>query len=253
MEEKAVQSEFGLQGKVIPPFRLRIQHFFLLGTVGAVILTIRINWVDWHEIPNEAVWAFKLQVGLASLLYATAFTALLIVFGRRWRFGRSEVQTPGHWLLVFLATAALIDGVVALLLGCYRHFYESSNIGFEAWNLEKLLLCSMVGIACFIFSWLISGSRWWKSILTIPGVVLIALVPQHVLALLGTWRPWFPLAHVYASLGVSAVTMPLVVLACYSDFSHGYQGNWLHWTGVFLIAIAAVTEFSFALYWLMNW
>lgn len=253
MEKETIQSELASQGDDIPQFRMRIAHFFLLTTVCAIISSIIISWIDWKEIPNDAVGFFKLQVGLVSLLFGAAFTALLILLGRRWRFGRSELQSPGHWLLVFLATVALIQGITGVLLKKFCYYNDSSNISFDAWNLEKLLLCSTIGITCFIFAWLISGNLWWKSILAFSGIILLTLVPQHILVLQGTWRPWFPLAHVYASLGVSMAIIPLLLLACLSDSRRHFQRDWLHWTGVFVVAIAAVTEFCSALYWLLNW
>lgn len=253
MGNETVQAEPALQGENIPQFRMRTAHFFLLTTVCAIVGTIRLSWIDWNEVPIEVLGFFKLQVGIFSLLFGAAITALLILLGRRWRFGRSELQFPGHWLLVFLAIVALIRGVTGALLEVFRHYSDSSNIGFEAWNLEKLMLCSAAGITCFIFSWLIPGNFCWKSILAIPGVILLALVPQHVLVLQGTWRPWFSLAHVYASLGVSAAIVPLLLFACISDFRQQLQRDWLHWSGVFVVAIAAVTEFCSASYWLWSW
>ena len=253
MEEEPILPEIASRNEVIPQFRMRIIHYFLLSTVYSILCTTKLSWIDWSEIPHENIGVIKLYAGLTSLFYSAAFTALLILLGRRFRYGRSELQSPGHWLLAFFATGAFIEGLTAVLLQFYRFYYDSSRILFEVWNLEKLLLCSTVGITCLVFAWLISGNLWWKSILILSGIVMLALVPQHILVLLGTWKTWLIIAHVYASLGVSAGIVPLLFLACLSDSRRQIQQDWLHWAGVFVTAIAALSEFFFALYWLWNW
>ncbi len=183
MGQEAIQTDDAALGDDIPPFRLRTAHFFVVTTLCAIVVAIRLNWIDWDKVPNDGVEVVRFYQVLASLLFGAAFTALLILFGRRWRFNRSEFQSPGHWLLVFVAVAALISGITEVLLLLYPHYSDSSNVSFDVWNLEKLLMCSGIGIACFVFAWLMSGNLWWKSILALPGIVLLALVPQHLLVL----------------------------------------------------------------------
>lgn len=244
LEQPAINS----QPNRIPPFRIRISHFFLLTTVCAAIATLRISWINWSDVLADDFHFFKLHIGLASLLFGAAFTGVLILLGRRWRYGRSELNFPGHWLLLFLATGALFQGLVEITLKIYRFYADPLVVDFYAWNLEKLLLCFTVGTTSLVFAWLISGNAWWKAILVVSGGALLALVPQHILVLRGTWHSWFPFAHIYASLVVSSTIIPMLVLACVSDARRHLQRDWLHWTGVVVVAIAAVGEFGSAAY-----
>lgn len=248
LESEIDQPPFVAQLPERPPFRIRTAHFFLLTTVCAAMATLRISWVSWQEVPAGDVQFFKLQIGLAATLLGVALTGVLILLGRRWRYGRSELKFPGHWLLLFMAIGALSQGLVEILLEFYRFYASSPDVDFYVWNLEKLLLCSTVGITSLIFAWLIPGNVWWKALLAVSGVILLVLVPQHLLVLQGAWHSWFPLAHIYASLVVSAAIVPILILACMSDARRHLQRDCLHWTGVLVVAIAAVGEFGSAAY-----
>ncbi len=154
--------------------------------------------------------------------------------------------------MLFIAIGALIQGLTELLLELGRFYHASMYVDFYTWNLRKLVLCSAVGITSLIFGWLTPGNFWWKSIFAMFGVVLIALVPQHVLALYGIVRSWISVAHIYASLGVSVAVLPLLFFACWSDARRLVRRDWLHWAGVIALVLTALVEGSFALYWLLR-
>ncbi|QDT69934.1 hypothetical protein MalM25_28780 [Planctomycetes bacterium MalM25] len=245
-------SDIALEGpKRPPPFRPRIAHYLLFSLVCAAVAATRANWATGSGGPSETTLLTTTYAGLCSLFDSIAFTGLLILLGRWWQYDQTPLRHPGHWLLTLMAFSATVSWLFATVMEMGRFYGDSPSAAFHTWNMNKLVMCSTVGVVAGLFAWAIRGNRWWKAMFFLLSTVLIALVPQHVLVLLGIYRPWFGAAHNYACLGVSVCSLPLLFLACWSDFYRSVDRDWLHWTGVVITAITAAVEGCYAAYWIL--
>lgn len=234
-----------------PSRRLRISHLLLITTVCAVVLAIRIAWTDWEVIPVEIRGYARSSLAYGAILYGIALSALLLFGWCRVRGEQSIVFHPGHWLLLFLAVCVVLDGLSSLIVWAYKAQSTSADVEFWAWNVEKLSLCSLVSANCLVFSWLMQGNRWWKTVVVVPGCVLLLLVPQHVLALsTNLWRPWFVTSHAYAEIVATIVIFFCICVAVLRDRAMRESYDWLHWTGVSVTVAFAIGGLIESISWL---
>ena len=231
--------------------RLRITHFFLLTALCAFVATLRIAWVDWQSIPAENEKYYRTYSIFMAFVYGAAITSIILFVRQRWKTGQAQITQPGHWLLLFLATTALLEGLVSLAVLAYIFDFTSSpQAEYYAWNLEKILLCSAVAINCFVFARRLQGNWCWKTLLYFPGCVLLALVPQHFFAMNNIWRNWFDSSHGYAQILVCVINILLVILGSFFDRRNRSQQDWLHWFGIVLIIVLAIAGVINGIRWI---
>lgn len=234
-----------------PSRRLRISHLLLITTVCAFVLAIRTAWTDWEVIPVEIRGYARSSLAYGAILYGIALSALLLFGWSRVRGAQSIVSHPGHWLLLFLAFCVVLDGLCSLVVWAYKAQSTSAHVEFYAWNIEKLSLCTIVGVNCLAFSWLMQSSRWWKTAVVVPGCVLLLLVPQHILAIgLDIWRPWFATSHAYAEIVVTVLILFCISVAALRDRAKQADYDWLHWAGVSVTVAFAIGGLIESIYWL---
>ena len=232
-----------------PTRRLRTTHFFLLTTVCAFIATIRIAWVDWQLVPAENASYFRSYTVFMGFVYGAAIASLVLFVVQVRKTGQTRITQPGHWLLLFLATTAMLEGLVSIVIFIYAYSSASSSVEYYAWNLEKILICPLVAFNCFVFARRIQGNWCWKTMLYFPGCILLLLVPQHFFAMNNIWRSWFNSSHGYAQILVGAINFLLVMLGSYLDSNNRNQQDWLHWFGIVVILLLSIASVLNGIRW----
>ncbi len=212
--------------------QIQISHLLILTTACAIVAAVLSLATDWKPIPLETRSHVRVRHLIMTLIYGSAVAGFFAIAWHRWRAKLTFPAAPGHWLMLFLATAALIEVIATLITNTYNSMYPSSNASYYSWNIEKLVLCTTMAINCFVFAYLMRSGWRWAITLAIPGFVLVALAPLHVLALTGIWRQWFVSAHTYATIVTAIVMLPLVSLAAVNDRQACVNRDWPHWLGV---------------------
>lgn len=236
--------------EVANPIRLRVTHFLALVTSCALITSIRIAWIDLQSIPVEMHNYTRLSIGYGSILDGVGLTGLLCFAWHRWQTGRSAASLPGHWLLVFVGVSLLLSAICGLIVVAYTLSANSTSRDYDAWYLERSVICTLIGVNCLIFTRWISESWWWKLVLLVPGVAMLLLVPHSVIAMSGVWRSWFAASFGYAQIASSIAIMLLVGVASFSERDRMASYDWLHWTGVGVTLLFAIGGLIEAISWL---
>lgn len=203
-------------------------------------------WTDWESFPAETHTFVRIGHLFMSLAYGGALASLLIIVWRRWQTGARFPSEPGHWLLVFFATGAIVDGVSTFLTP------PAHALEYEAWHTHQMMLFLIAATLCFVFARSMHAGFSWASTLLLPGCVLVALAFIHALALGGYSPLWLWYVRQYIQLCTASGLVPVVMLVSIVDWRRCAARDWLHWCGVAVyIAVLAMSAVD-RLYWVLR-
>jgi hypothetical protein len=224
-------------GPRMQPARSRLRIIDLLAWTlwCALVIECRKEWTDWDAIAaGERIYYEILHLSVAMAYGAALFAATL--FGRRWWRGRAPlVGEPGHWLLVLVAAAAVIDGTATVLLQTPWVNLTRSQVHCGA--------CCMVAFTGAVVASRMSQGLGWMAVVLLAVVESLALAALFLLAgvMELDWDSSRSFLSVTLVLG-AAVALPLVGFVALHDCRRSVGRDWLHWVGVSVyVSLALLT------------
>lgn len=227
--------------------RLQIIHFLVWTALCAVVLAVRSAWWEWGPMTpwDRALYTFGFIA--FSMGYAAAIGGLLLLYWRWSRGGGKFFIAPGHWLLIFLAAAALFDGIGVLVNRLARHWLLTMPIpaaeGVE-WNLDQLVQAAGGTVVCLFCAKYVRNGWEWTALFLLPIVVLVpmgimcaAVLLRYTNWTMGTVR----LAYTSQPVFVFLFVVWLAIVARRDAVSNPGR-DWTHWVGVCMAFVMACIE-----------
>lgn len=223
-----------------PSGRLRITHWLLLSVCCAGVATVQQLGTEWSSIPADQRWQARLTDFFRTLGFGVALAGTFVV-ASRWRDQSGERRSsPGAWLLLWVATLALVMGATELV----GSLLSGTTHPFFVWHYKQCVLHGSAAVVCGVFAAPLPG-RWdWKLLLIVP------VVPLACAATLNYWAArsgWIVDAYlVPLMIATYATEVLLMGRACLRDRREQLQRDWLHWLGVALFVAIAAHDLTFA-------
>ena len=233
------------------PERLRVAHFFLLTTVCAAVATLKLSWTRWDEIPLEYHNYFIIHHFFMSLVFGLALSTIFLFHWRRWHGGAAQWGTPGHWLLVCFAWAAISQAVVTLLYSMRTSYLSDPTALFYAWYVQESTVCTCVSAACFAVGYLMHASWQWKVVLYLPGCAMALMVPAYLAILFGYGGYQIFQVAAWMQIVMGCVLCPWMFTLAVRDYRKGKRLDWIHWMGVFVAETLSVAFVANGIYSLL--
>jgi hypothetical protein len=220
----------------LPP--LRIHHLLACTVVTAMLFTmVRILIGSYSLIPKyiasaNGIW-FVVTSGIALTLVGSGFI---------WRRNqRKFFNQPGHWLLLLS-----LDSIAHFVLGFFDTINPwnepASGMSWLYWLGSQTIF--VVALVCsLVAAWKGFQSRCWRAFFLMQGLWLIAPTIFH----------WSQYRAVLWATGYVAL-MAMESAAVVADLRAHRIRDWVHWTGVAIVAVGLATGLAISLWpWLASW
>ncbi len=241
------------------PLRLGVGHLLLWTTATAIVAAVRSAWTDWDSFEPHTRNVVRIGHVPVAMVYGAALAVAWIFLSARLRGRTNFPSAPGHWLLLFLASAMAIDGVVSAV-----EIYDTRVLGPELsdrekqlfWHLRQFAMFFGGYVSCLLFTILTRHERRWLILYLFPASMLWVLLIIHG-AILGRWlifTPfWWAGLQWVQIVGAGSLALLGAAMAVY-DLRRGPPRDWLHWTGLAAFFIGSCMFCGDRAYWLVqNW
>lgn len=217
-----------------PSGRIRITHWLLLSACCAAVATVQHLGAEWSSIPADQRWQVRITEFFRTLGFGVALAGTLAV-ASRWRDPSADRRSsPGVWLLLWVATLALVMGATELV----GSLLAGDTHPFLVWYYKRCALHGLAAVVCGIFAALLPA-RWdWKLLLIVPVIPLFCAAGLNF----RTARTGLLFDNYLDPLMIATYSTEVLLIgrACLRDRRERLQRDWLHWLGVALfVAIAA--------------
>lgn len=235
-----------------PRSRLQIKHLLAWTAACAIVAAARTAWTDWESLPAENHNYLRVGHLIMSLAYGAGLASLLIVFWRRWRSGLAFPADPGHWLLILIATAAVVDGLSTFAIRIYNHSHGAPSWEYYSFHTQQAAVLVTLATVCVIFARSMHADLSWSLTLLLLGGILLGLASIHALLLAGyrhlaLWHVR-EYAQLFAAVGLGLVMLVVSIL----DRRRFPNRDWLHWGGVTVFLAVLSMSTTLSLYWLLQ-
>ena len=230
--------------------KLRVIDIFLLTTTVAVVAGARVAWMDWDSFQSETHGYMRIASLFFSLMFGLALAGLALILWRRWARGQAFPEAPGHWLLLSVASLALVVGSLTVLSTIYESRWPAMHARFPAWHMTMIAGHLTIAVVAVVFACLLRGSWWWKCALILPALLWLFIGLSVLSSVLGNWRPWFAASRMIGQVATGACVGVLVIVACYRERGRDQQRDWLHWLGVGVVLTYSLLAMVDGCYWL---
>jgi hypothetical protein len=232
---------------------LRVVHL-LAWTAGISVALGAFYWLRQIDTAETPTTADRLAEFAFSIAYGSGLCGLG-VFGVRWLIGRGGAPSqPGHWILVMLGVAGLIDGGV-LLAGAWvkAGSFSSGPAMYSLWFARMTSAWIAAVIAAYIAICGAGGATAaWRRLLLAVAILLSV----YTTMLLTVWIAYktFPVPKIVESTTplVPIVGIPALLLllghAIGSDWRARLPRDWMHYCGLAAATLLACTHLGIALW-----
>lgn len=220
--------------------RLQIAHLFGWITGVSVVLAA-FYWVRQINPESSANTAQRLRELAVSLSYGAGICGGAIV-SARWLSGgeRAGEYQPGHWMLVILGAAGIVDGLVLLVgtwLKMHVSTFASGNGMYWLWiaQVASAMIVAAVG-AEIAFNPRRGAARSWRAF-SLAVAVLLAMQATWLFTSWVTYNTWkLPAVIANTAPFVAACGIPVVLAflawAMLDDRRQRRSRDWLHYAGI---------------------
>ena len=213
---------------------LRLQHFFLWMLCTGLYVTI-IRWImaaerSVHGLGDTHVLISQLSLAMVigSTINGLVLTALLVLVGNWCRGnGQKLLRAPGHWIVLVMSLAVMIDLAGRLTLLCIAAF-DGNPVSIEVHNMMIMSL----GLLALLF-YALGAANVSVLIWRIPLAFMAFLAFADLAYILNANYLLLPIEYLWVPMGrISVAVLAMVALAALYELAARVRTDWIHKAGV---------------------